>query len=78
MSNFYKITKAQATQIGKFEYSPSKWFNPFVGEQVDGTYIISEEMYSLMKETVKFQQIDFNSLPTITKEELQPKQTAFL
>lgn len=29
MENFYKITKAEAELIGKFEYAPNQIFDPF-------------------------------------------------
>lgn len=69
---FYKITKEQAELIGLFEYEPNKVFNPFVGEQVDGCFIIEKSMYDLLKDTEQFKKIDFTKVKTITELNLKP------
>lgn len=73
MENFYIISSAQAAIIGKFMYGENKQFDPFVGEQIDGNFIISETMCSLLKDTEQFKRIDFSSLTLIPQNELQTK-----
>jgi len=75
MENFYKITKAEASLIGYFEYAQNKAFNPFVGEQVDGNYLISETMYDLLNGSDEFKKISFGGKTTITKGNLDTKIT---
>ena len=73
--NFYKITKAEAFLIGRFEYLPNKMVDPFMGEQKDGTYLVSEKMYKLLNQNPNFQKVDFTKLELIdeiiAKEDLK-------
>lgn len=73
MENYYKITKDDAAFIGNFEYASGKAIDPFVGEQNDGSYLISEKMYALLKEHEKFSKIDFEKKELISKEQLDTK-----
>jgi hypothetical protein len=59
MENFYKITKAEADLLGRFEYAPNMAFDPYCSEQKDGTYIVSETMYLILKNNDKFKSIAF-------------------
>ena len=74
--NFYKITKAEAFLIGRFEYLPNKMVDPFMGEQKDGTYLVSEKMYTLLNKNPNFEKVDFNKCEKIdekiAKEDLKP------
>ena len=74
MENFYKITKNQADLIGRFEYAPHQMLDPFVGEQEDGTYLISEKMYELLKNRDEIKQIDFSKCELIEKTKLKTKE----
>lgn len=76
MEKFYKITKDQADLIGRFEYAQNKVIDPFVGEQNDGTYLVSEYMYELLKERDEIKKVDFSKCELITKEELDTKETS--
>ncbi len=75
MENFYKITPAQAALIGKFNYSSFEAIDPFVGEQKDGSYLISEKCYLLLQEHTKMKLIDFTKCELVSKEQLDPKET---
>lgn len=70
---FYKVSEVQAEVIGRFEYSPNEYFDPFINEQTDNTYLISETMYQLLKDTEQFKKIDFSQLVTITIDQLSNK-----
>ena len=73
MENFYKITKAQASLLGKIDYAKNERFDPFVNEQKDGTYLVSEKMVLLLKETLS--KVDFTKRPKITEAEKDTKET---
>ena len=73
MENFYKITKAQASTLGKIMYAKNHQFDPFVSEQKDGTYLVSEKMVLLLKTTLS--KVDFTKRPKITKEQIDAKDT---
>lgn len=74
MENFYKITKAEAEIISYFEYATNQAVDPFAGEQKDGSYIISEIVYQLLKDHPKFKQIDFSNKQKVGQDKLQPKE----
>lgn len=61
MENFYKITKAEADLLGRFEYERSKAFDPYCSEQKDGTYVVSETMYTILKNHPKFASVNFEA-----------------
>jgi hypothetical protein len=61
MENYYKITKAEADLLGRFEYAPNMAFDPYCSEQKDGTYIVSETMYLILKNNDKFKTVNFES-----------------
>ena len=75
MESFYKISPGQATLISKFIYAPNQMIDPFVGEQKDGTYLVSEKMYKLLNQNPNFQKVDFTKLELIdeiiAKEDLK-------
>lgn len=70
---FYKISKAIAEQIGKMEYAPGKAFDPFVNEQKDGTYLVSSEMFTILKDNPKFKEVDWTKLNQIEKIQIDSK-----
>jgi hypothetical protein len=65
MENFYKITKAQADLLGRFEYQKNFAFDPYCSEQKDGTFLVSEEMYLKLKENSIIKKIDFTKVTKI-------------
>lgn len=67
---FYKITKEQAELIGKFDFGKNQKFDPFVGEQKDGSFLVSEKMYTLLKEHGALKRVDFKGKTTVTKQSL--------
>lgn len=73
MNLFYKISKANAELIGVFEYASSCHFTPFVNEQVDGAFLVSENMYMLLKDTAPFLKVDFSTIEKIKASESDPK-----
>lgn len=73
METYYKITKAQADLLGKFEYEKDKVFDPYCSEQKDGTYLVSEEMYLLLKSRGEFQKVDFTKRPKIDETKIDTK-----
>lgn len=52
MSNFYHITKKQANDIGVVQLSKGFAFDPRVGEQTNGFYLVEESVYEQIKNTV--------------------------
>lgn len=70
---FYKISKAQAQTLGKFEYAKNQMFDPFAGEQSDGYYLVSETMYEALKNSAAFKKLDWGSLSKISDTQLNPK-----
>lgn len=62
---FYKISKEQANLVGEFSYGEIN-FSPFVREQKDGCYIVSEVMYQILKDTDQFKQINWDELEKIS------------
>lgn len=74
MGNFYKITKEEAEVIGMFIYSPGKAFDPFVSEQIDGTFIVEEKMYNLLKNHEKFSSVYWGDKMTIEEKDLDTKE----
>lgn len=75
MERFYKITKEQSNLIGRFDYDPNKQIDPYVGEQKDGTYLVSEFMYELLKDRTEINKVDFTKCEKITKEQIDIKET---
>ncbi len=73
METFYKITPGQAALIGKFEYAPNQFIDPFVNEQKDGTFLVSDFIYQLLKERSEIKKIDFTKLDAITKVQVDSK-----
>ncbi len=72
---FYKLTRKQAETIGKFQHGPNQFFDPFAGEQEDGSFVISEAIYKLLKATPQFKKVKFPLLKSsITVKKLKPKK----
>lgn len=76
MENFYKITKEQAQQIGKFSEA-GYTFDPFVGEQKDGTYLVSEKLYEVLKGSDNLKKVDFSKLEKISGNKIDLQATIF-
>lgn len=73
MSNFFKITKADAANLGAFDYAPHQAFDPFCSEQKDGTYLVSEEMYNLLFLEENFQKVDWSKKFLIAEKDIDTK-----
>ena len=73
MAKYYKITKDQAALIGKIMYAENRQFDPFVNEQTDGTYLVSDDMYNLLKERDEIKKVDFTKRPLIEKKSIDSK-----
>lgn len=73
MEKYYTITKEDAALITRFTYAPGQQVDPFVGEQKDGLVLVSEPMYKLLKNTPQFKKIDWNKVPLVPKDQLDPK-----
>lgn len=61
MEQYYKISKAEADLLGRFEYAPNQAFDPYCSEQTDGKYVVSETMYNILKAHPKFAGVDFEA-----------------
>ncbi len=75
METFYKISKENAELIGRFMYDQHKMFDPFVNEQKDGTYLVSSDMYELLKQRAEIIKVDFTKLALIDKLAIDSKIT---
>ena len=73
MEKYYTITPAQAALIGKFNYSSFEAVDPFVGEQVDGDFLVSDSLQKLLKNLPEFKKFDWSSVPLVPKDQLDPK-----
>lgn len=73
METFYKITKEQAALIGRFEYAPNQMVDPFVGEQKDGSYLVSELVYNMLKDRPEIKKVDFTKCEKISENQLDTK-----
>ena len=74
MENFYKITKTQASLLGKIMYAENHQFDPFVGEQEDGNFLVSETLYKLLKHLPEFQKFDWSLVLKVDKDKLKIKK----
>jgi hypothetical protein len=72
MEFFFKITKTQAEQIGKFEYKPNEFFDATAAPQKDGSYLISAELARNSENTEKFKDIDFDTCEIIRADQNDP------
>lgn len=70
---YYKISSSDANAIGYFEYAKNQALDPFAGEQVDGTFIISDICYDLLKDHSRLEKIDFSKKEKVNGEDLIPK-----
>ena len=75
MNYFFKISPKEADTMGSFLYELNKEFNPHVGEQKDGSFLVSEKMYELLKDREEFKRIDFSSKEKIGEEKSDAKKT---
>lgn len=74
MERFLEITPEEARILGEFEYAPQQSFSPFVGKQENGNFIVSEEMYDLLKDYDQFKKVDWSLKKFVSSEELNFKQ----
>jgi hypothetical protein len=78
MEKYFTITKEEAEQIGRFTYSKSEDFDPFVGEQKDGTFLVSDKMVSILNAHPKFSKINFIARSKKDRVELDFKESDIL
>ena len=71
---FYKITKAQASVIGSFEYAKNCVFEPFCSEQIDGTYLVSVDLIAELSENENIKQVDWSELEIINSNQINTKK----
>jgi hypothetical protein len=74
MTTFYKITKTQADSIGIFEFGNSEIFNPFCGEQNDGTYLVDVNLVERLQYNENIQKVDWKQLEIILETSSDPKK----
>ena len=60
---FYKITQEQADLLGEFSHNNIN-FSPYVRQQKDDTFIVSQSIYELLKDTEQFKKIDWTNVET--------------
>lgn len=72
--NYYKITKEDADILGRFEYAPNHLFDPYCSEQKDGTYLVSEKMYQILKENQKIVDLNIKDKSKVTDETKDTKE----
>ena len=58
--NYYKLTKEQAQNLGRFEYEPKKFFDALACEQKDGTYLVGENVVEFLKDNNIIKTINWN------------------
>ena len=74
MEGLYKITKADADLLGRFEYAPNEAFDPYCSEQDDGTFIVSETIYNILRDHPRFKKVNWSLKEKIQFEQLNTKQ----
>ena len=74
MNTFYKISKLDANKVGSFEYETGCEFNPFCGEQVDETYLISFDLVEQLKNNENIKKVDWSQLEIIDKTQINNKE----
>ena len=74
MNYFYKISPAEAKLIGVFFYMKNRMFDPYVGEQEDGSFLVSEESYNELKYTDHFKRVDFSNKVKVLQSDLNTKK----
>ncbi len=62
---FYEITKVQADSIGIFEYDKNRYIDPYVREQINGTYLVSNVMVDFLVENELIKKVDWKLQKTI-------------
>ncbi len=70
MKKYTQITSEEANLIGEFYYYNGKIFSPFVGKQANGNFIVSREMYDLLKDSTQFKTVDWSGKNWVSIEEL--------
>ena len=61
---YYKITKTIAELLGEFNHNGLN-FSPFVREQTDGCYLVSSDIYEILKDSEQFKKVNWDELETI-------------
>jgi hypothetical protein len=75
MNTFYKISKEDANKVGSFEYETGYGFDPFCGEQVDGTYLVSIDLVEQLKDNENIKKVDWSQLEVIDETQINTKIT---
>jgi hypothetical protein len=75
MNTFYKISKLEANKVGSFEYEVGYEFNPFCGEQIDGTYLVSVNLVEQLKDNENIKKVYWSKLEIIDETQINTKET---
>jgi hypothetical protein len=78
MNTFYKISKEDANKVGTFEYEIGYEFNPFCGEQVDETYLVSIDLVEQLKDNENIKKIDWTQLEVIDETQIDNKYKSII
>lgn len=70
---YYAITKDEAILIGSFTDETGNVFDPFVGYQKDGTFLISEESFLRYQKNKQFMLVDFSKKELIDQKSVDLK-----
>lgn len=71
MYTYYKITAEEAQSIGKFSITNIEDFDPFVGKQKDGTFLVRSDVYEKIKLMNQIKDINFNSKEEFSKDSME-------
>lgn len=63
----YKITRQIADLIGRFEHSPSEFFDPYTCEQEDGTFVVNEDIIQRLKGHPKVSLVNWDDVQKIAE-----------
>lgn len=74
MNTFYKISKLDANKVGSFEYEVGYEFNPFCGEQVDETYLVSFDLVEQLKDNENIKKVNWSQLEIIDETQINTKE----
>lgn len=71
----YKITRQIAEMIGRFEYAPNEWLDPFACEQEDGTFLVGKNVIQRLKDHPKVKLVNWDEVQVV--DEFNNKQKDF-
>ena len=71
MYTYYKITTEEAQSIGKFSINNIEAFDPFVGKQKDGTFLVRSDVYEKVKLMNQIKDINFKAKAEFSKDSME-------